>query len=1215
MEMPPSAEDSRHHDPLYRSTSEASVSSQDYPPVIPRPARPSSRGSGINFSRPSTFYKLDSPSSERSLDELKFQQQQSIRPISMAPGELTPPPRNSSLSMNRRSRQDTGGSADFSHTPVALPQPPPPVAGGPPPPHGSSSVAAPAPSTTSSEGSKKQAKRCRLCGEPILGQYVRALGSIYHIDCFVCADCGEPCSAKFFPVDATDPEMLAKGIVQVPLCERDYFRRLGLLCYECDGALRGSYITALGRKYHVEHFRCSICDFVFGPEDSYYEHNDQIFCHFHYSTMYASKCEGCQTAMLKQFVETFRSGREQRWHPECYMIFKFWNVKLCPEGVPPSLNPLRPLSVTASLPIDQLDRRTVARHEHEVEKKVFRIWTVLCGYEEATAAYISDMLQTASSGKFNQSLAATAKLVMKIEVLFSAVDNLVGLIGPLIRRQEEAMARFAESEGDEAAGAEIEFTYTKLGKEAKTLCKKVVGFMSLISKSREKGVKRMGITSDLLNLVTSLAHYLKLLIRYGLSNSLAFDREHLDGNAVDSLLDIIMAHDKTPSNPLANLGVSAMTTDACCTCDKSIEDSCARLGERRWHIACLECSNCHRALSTPQDLPDARWNTQEKRVFCSQCAPSDSRSGFVFVTKLTQFVFLLKIAVARLQLVLDAFDSRDRKAASQGSSREAASSGSTKPPLVDRGSDFQNEREYNSTVTDVRRLRSTRLNQHVSESAHSVRRSRILDLPDSHHGQMRQSDRQGLPTTPPATTPPSADFTGKITIQEESSQEPEHKLDGTSDLFKNEKSLTLDDIPRIVAAEQAREQRPNAFKHHQPGGGAVNAMPRTKQVQQGQKKYIGELTDSELVLLRHIAILLIEKMLSDWFTLEELLEFIDVRKAPSLWEKFGKAFGGGSDKRQRKKVTGVFGVPLDALVDKHGVDSTLGVGPTPLRIPTFIDDCISSMRQKDMSVEGIFRKNGNIRRLKEFSEKIDKNPDKGGILSEENAVQLAALLKKYLRELPEPLMTSRLLKLWISAQKFSDYESKKRLLHLVCLLLPRTHRDVMEVLLFFLNWTASFSHIDEETGSKMDTHNLSTVITPNILYQKANNGQPGGQRDESGDAYFLSIESVNILIQEQSEMAEVPDDLWAILHSVTASTTSPNGVNELVSKPTRDLLSYLEPYVKNNVKGPAPSQAGSSGSGPSAMTAITAPVTTAPETATLSAVSNAPVSANPEDTK
>ncbi|EFP88891.2 uncharacterized protein PGTG_14230 [Puccinia graminis f. sp. tritici CRL 75-36-700-3] len=32
-----------------------------------------------------------------------------------------------------------------------------------------------------------------------------------------------------------------------------------------------------------------------------------------------------------------------------------------------------------------------------------------------------------------------------------------------------------------------------------------------------------------------------------------------------------------------------------------------------------------------------------------------------------------------------------------------------------------------------------------------------------------------------------------------------------------------------------------------------------------------------------------------------------------------------------------------------------------------------------------------------------------------------------------------------------------------------------------MKWVASFSHLDEETGSKMDLQNLATVITPNIL--------------------------------------------------------------------------------------------------------------------------------------
>ena len=54
---------------------------------------------------------------------------------------------------------------------------------------------------------------------------------------------------------------------------------------------------------------------------------------------------------------------------------------------------------------------------------------------------------------------------------------------------------------------------------------------------------------------------------------------------------------------------------------------------------------------------------------------------------------------------------------------------------------------------------------------------------------------------------------------------------------------------------------------------------------------------------------------------------------------------------------------------------------------------------------------------------------------------------------------------------------RRRYLHLIVCLLPRYNRDTMEIVFVFLKWVASFSHIDEETGSKMDLPNLSTVIT------------------------------------------------------------------------------------------------------------------------------------------
>lgn len=132
-------------------------------------------------------------------------------------------------------------------------------------------------------------------------------------------------------------------------------------------------------------------------------------------------------------------------------------------------------------------------------------------------------------------------------------------------------------------------------------------------------------------------------------------------------------------------------------------------------------------------------------------------------------------------------------------------------------------------------------------------------------------------------------------------------------------------------------------------------------------------------------------------------------------------------------LLGVFGIPLELLVEREGADSLHGASREPLRVPSFIDDVVSAMRQMgtsssafevkhllnvsilDMSIEGIFRKNGNIRRLKELTDAIDRDPSSVD-LSQDNPVQLAALLKKFLRELPEPLMTYKLHRLFIATQ-------------------------------------------------------------------------------------------------------------------------------------------------------------------------------------------------------
>lgn len=76
----------------------------------------------------------------------------------------------------------------------------------------------------------------------------------------------------------------------------------------------------------------------------------------------------------------------------------------------------------------------------------------------------------------------------------------------------------------------------------------------------------------------------------------------------------------------------------------------------------------------------------------------------------------------------------------------------------------------------------------------------------------------------------------------------------------------------------------------------------------------------------------------------------------------------------------------------------------------------------------------------------------------------------------------------------------------------------MEVLFSFLQWASSFSTVDEESGSKMDIHNLATVIAPNILYPNMGTKPP----DMGGlDSSFLAIEAVHTLIECNEEMCEV----------------------------------------------------------------------------------------------
>lgn len=1098
----------------------------------------------------------------------------------------------------------------------------------------------PHPSQIRKKSVHKKKKICKGCGLEITGQFVRALSSAFHIECFGCGECGNQCSSKFFPYEIVD---LLTGLkFQVALCEYDYFKKLDLICFNCNNALRGPYITALGNKYHLEHFKCAVCQVVFESDESYYEHETNIYCHYHYSKLYATHCEGCHSSIVKQFVELFRGGRNQQWHPECYMVHKFWNVCIIADSVGLehhfNISASQNSNITHFLNDLNLSADLFLAIEQHVENTIMNCWLTLSGYEETTAACISDMLLNACTGNQANGLIATGKLILNVEILFNALDAVQDLCNSM-NLQKTKYGTIADANTtitsiatntDEGTLAETE-VFQSLRKEPRNISGKIMSYLAILRKSKQISLSG-SLSTELLSVVTGCAHYLKLLIRIGLTNALKFNKLQGTTEATDRFLYLTKLYEEFNNNNVnivnrdlikSKLSIPNNATDSCQNCLKSIEKSCMRFENKRWHINCLKCARCDKIISSsPESVSYAAINTSNSAVHCAECYFKDDKvfiKGFEMVSDLSQLIYLLKIALLRSRSVMK-IENNNVGQVKQASIKQKNMS------VIDEENAARNatEDDYSQTLNDVTRLRTRRQSQKLSSSIkQNARKSVVVEAPEADRAREDVTNEEGMVDDYDASNDEINQKVGGterktsvssqlsyFTHQPENDQfniastrkslkirdEPQRQLtnshlDRTSDLLQNEKSLTLDDIPRIVAAEQAREQRPNAFKHHNslyqkqapmqtvktiPAASTGNAGNSVKDNQNGgttpingadnttateslpirKSKYYSELDKSEHFILRHIAVEALIQILNNKYNKEELLGLIQTRKLPTFWDKF--KFGGGNDPK-KDKHSNVFGVDLQDLTKKYGVDSDLGVGPSKLRIPVVVDDVINALRQKDMSVEGIFRLNGNIKKLRELTEEINKNPNKSPDFSLQTAIQLAALMKKWLRELPNPLLTFNLYDLWISSQRQNDPAQCKRILQLTYCMLPRSHRNLVEVLLYFFSWVASFAEIDDETGSKMDVHNLATVISPNILVSKKA-AQSEQSAPQTGDTYFLAIEVVNQLIELHEELSIIPEDILMFYEMCGFSAS--NNKSDNIS--TKVIMNKLEKVSKDN---------------------------------------------------
>jgi len=154
---------------------------------------------------------------------------------------------------------------------------------------------------------------------------------------------------------------------------------------------------------------------------------------------------------------------------------------------------------------------------------------------------------------------------------------------------------------------------------------------------------------------------------------------------------------------------------------------------------------------------------------------------------------------------------------------------------------------------------------------------------------------------------------------------------------------------------------------------------------------------------------------------------------------------------------------------------------TDREIAFVLEECILFILDTAMDVEGLFRLAGSASKIKKLKAAFD-----AGIVDMEDFVNeihaVTGVLKLYLRELPEPLLTFELYDEWIESSRIKDRDTRLQSLWSLIERLPQQNKANLRYLVCFLSKLAEQSEVN-----KMSASNIAIVIAPNLLWTTGEN--------------------------------------------------------------------------------------------------------------------------------
>ncbi|XP_053105496.1 rho GTPase-activating protein 40 isoform X2 [Hemicordylus capensis] len=251
----------------------------------------------------------------------------------------------------------------------------------------------------------------------------------------------------------------------------------------------------------------------------------------------------------------------------------------------------------------------------------------------------------------------------------------------------------------------------------------------------------------------------------------------------------------------------------------------------------------------------------------------------------------------------------------------------------------------------------------------------------------------------------------------------------------------------------------------------------------------------------------------------------------------------------------LFGVPLCTLLEN---DQKLYPNT---RVPLVLQALLSCLEKKGLDTEGILRVSGSQTRIKSLEQKLESEFYSGFFRWDEvHQNDVSGLLKRFIRELPNPLLTAEYLPAFAAVQNIPDLKQRLQALNLLILILPEPNRNTLKALLEFLRLV-----VTREKRNKMNLWNVSTVIAPNLFMHKGlPNKIPEGKEKQLAEG---AADIVRMMIHYQ-------DLLWTVASFLVAQVRKLNESSsrryQFYDRRIKNLLKKIhtdkEKTEKNHVK-------------------------------------------------